>query len=177
MSPDRDPSSPSNPDHEEKTSPDSPSPAADSNSSTETSGTETTPSASSPTVAPDGGDVVTDDDGVVIAPGTDEGTKGLKRQVIDALRTCYDPEIPVNIYDLGMIYRIDVNSENKVDFIMTLTSPACPVAGSLPPDAERKVAGVEGVAAAKHQLVWEPAWNPDLMHEAAKLELGFYDEE
>ncbi len=119
---------------------------------------------------------VTDIDGVVIAPGSDEGAPGLRRKVIDALRTCFDPEIPVNIYDLGMIYRIDIKPDNHVEFVMTLTSPACPVAGSLPPDAERKVAAAEGVTSAKHELVWEPAWNPDLMHECAKLELGWYED-
>jgi FeS assembly SUF system protein len=100
----------------------------------------------------------------------------MRRKVIDALRTCYDPEIPVNIYDLGMIYRIDIDEQDQVQFVMTLTSPACPVAGSLPPDAERKVAGVEGVKSAKHELVWEPPWNPDLMHEAAKLTLGYFED-
>ena len=98
----------------------------------------------------------------------------LEEEVIEALRTCYDPEIPVNIYDMGLIYEIDVHADASVDLKMTLTSPGCPVAGTLPGEVERKAASVEGVTRAKVQLVWEPTWNMDMMSEDAKLELGFY---
>lgn len=92
--------------------------------------------------------------------------------VIEVLRTVFDPEIPVNIYELGLIYNVDVNAEGAVDVKMTLTSPACPVAGSLPPEVEEKIKTVSGVTGAKVEVVWEPPWTPDLMTEAAKLELG-----
>jgi len=98
--------------------------------------------------------------------------KAIEAQVIEALRSVYDPEIPVNIYELGLIYKIDVLADGKVNIDMTLTSPACPVAGSLPGDAERKVAEIEGISEVKVELVWEPTWNPDMMSEAAKLELN-----
>jgi FeS assembly SUF system protein len=99
-------------------------------------------------------------------------TQELKEKVISVLRTCFDPEIPVNIYDLGLIYGIDVTPDNAVDIRMTLTSPMCPVAGSLPPEVEMKVRSLVGVSAAKVQVVWEPPWNPGMMSEGAKLQLG-----
>ena len=94
-------------------------------------------------------------------------------KVIEAISTVFDPEIPVNIYELGLIYNIDINGMNDVGIDMTLTSPACPVAGTLPGDVERVVQTVEGVGGVKVELIWEPAWSPDRMSEAAKLELGF----
>ncbi len=96
----------------------------------------------------------------------------LEERVIDVLRTCFDPEIPVNIYELGLIYDIDIDSEANVNIRMTLTSPACPVAGSLPGEVQSKVASIIGVKSAKIDLVWDPAWRPDRMSEAAKLQLG-----
>lgn len=96
----------------------------------------------------------------------------IKERVIEEIKTCYDPEIPVNIYDLGLIYDVDVRENNFVHVEMTLTSPACPVAGSLPPEVEQKVRSVRGVSDAKVEIVWDPPWTPDLMTEAAKLELG-----
>ncbi len=93
-------------------------------------------------------------------------------QVVDMLRTCYDPEIPVNIYEMGLIYDLKVNEGGRVDIKMTLTSPMCPVAESLPPEVERKIMTVPGVTAANVDVVWEPAWTPDKMSEAAKLQLG-----
>ena len=96
----------------------------------------------------------------------------LKAQVIDVLRTCYDPEIPVDIYELGLIYEVDVDSQRDVTIHMTLTSPACPVAGSLPADVEAKVQAIEGVNSAKVELVWDPPWSPERMSEAARLELN-----
>ena len=98
--------------------------------------------------------------------------KALEAQIIEAMRTVFDPEIPVNIYDMGLIYNIDIDAENKVDIRMTLTSPMCPVAGSLPPEVQNKVKSVEGVADAKVELVWDPPWTPDNMSEAAKLQLN-----
>ncbi len=96
----------------------------------------------------------------------------LKEQVIEALRTVFDPEIPVNIYDLGLIYGVEIDDESNVDVKMTLTSPACPVAGSLPGEVQNKVAAVEGVANATVDLVWEPPWTQAMLSEAAKLQLG-----
>jgi FeS assembly SUF system protein len=98
----------------------------------------------------------------------------LEEAIIETLRECYDPEIPVNIYDMGLIYEINIASDATVDVKMTLTSPACPVAGSLPPEVERRVARVEGVKRAKVEIVWDPIWNMDMMSEDARLELGFY---
>lgn len=92
--------------------------------------------------------------------------------VIEALRTVFDPEIPVNIYDLGLIYTVDVGEAQRVDVKMTLTSPMCPVAGTLPGDVERKVRSVEGVGDASVEVIWDPPWNPNMMSEAAKLQLG-----
>jgi FeS assembly SUF system protein len=104
---------------------------------------------------------------------TELDPKRVEADVIAAIRTCYDPEIPVNIYELGLVYAIEVKDDLSVDVKMTLTSPACPVAGSLPGEVETKVRGVPGVRDAKVELVWDPPWHPDLMTEAAKLELGF----
>jgi FeS assembly SUF system protein len=98
----------------------------------------------------------------------------VEAEVIEMLRTVYDPEIPVNIYELGLIYEIDVDEHGVVDIDMTLTSPACPVAGILPGQVEAKVRQVEGVTDVHLQLVWEPAWSMDRMSEEAKLELGFF---
>lgn len=92
--------------------------------------------------------------------------------IVNALRTCYDPEIPVNIYELGLIYGIELDEEQNAWLVMTLTSPMCPVAGSLPPEVQAKIAAVEGVKSAKVDVVWDPPWSPDMMSEAAKLELG-----
>ena len=94
-------------------------------------------------------------------------------KVIEAISTIFDPEIPVNIYELGLIYNIDINGMKDVHIDMTLTSPACPVAGTLPGDVELAVKEVEGIGGVCVELVWEPAWSPDRMSEAAKLELGF----
>ncbi len=98
----------------------------------------------------------------------------LKDKVVEVLRTCYDPEIPVDIYELGLIYDIEVSEEGAVAINMTLTSPACPVAGSLPPEVESKVAALDEVSSAKVEVVWEPVWTPEKMTEAAKLQLGMF---
>ena len=100
--------------------------------------------------------------------------KPLKDRVVDALKTCYDPEIPVNIYELGLVYDLDVEPTGTVAIRMTLTSPACPVAGSLPGEVASKVRAVEGVTDVKVDLVWEPPWEMERMSEAAKLQLGLF---
>lgn len=97
-----------------------------------------------------------------------------EEDVLNAIRQVYDPEIPVNIYELGLIYTLDVSNEGEVNVRMTLTSPMCPVAGSLPPEIENKIRAIEGVKSVKLDLVWDPAWNPGMMSEAAKLQLGFF---
>ncbi len=89
------------------------------------------------------------------------------------LKTIFDPEIPVNIYELGLIYEVNVMDGNVVEVVMTLTSPSCPVAGTLPGEVEEKVKSVSAVTDAVVELVFEPAWNQDMMSEEAKLELGF----
>ena len=101
-------------------------------------------------------------------------SKDLKSKVVEVLETCFDPEIPVNIYELGLIYDIDIDDTAVVAIQMTLTSPACPVAGSLPPEVENKVKNIEGVSSAKVEVVWEPPWTPERMTEAARLQLGMF---
>ena len=96
----------------------------------------------------------------------------IKSQVIEAIKKIYDPEIPVNIYELGLIYKIEVDEKNKVNIDMTLTSPNCPVAESLPKDVKENIMKVEGVSDVNLNLVWEPSWDQDKMSEAAKLELN-----
>ncbi len=98
----------------------------------------------------------------------------VEAEILEALREVYDPEIPVNIYDLGLIYDVNVDEDGVVEIEMTLTSPACPVAGILPGQVEQKVREVPGVADVSVELVWEPAWSMDRMSEEAKLELGFF---
>jgi FeS assembly SUF system protein len=98
----------------------------------------------------------------------------LRLSVIDALRGVYDPEIPVNIHELGLIYRCDVSPAGNVAIDMTLTAPACPVAGEMPGMVENAVRAVPGVGDVKVELVWDPPWDQSMMSEAARLELGFY---
>ncbi len=96
----------------------------------------------------------------------------LGERVIEALRTVYDPEIPVNIFELGLVYKVDIDDDQQVRIEMTLTSPACPVAGTLPDEVKDKVAAVEGVKGAAVEVVWDPPWHPGMMTEEAQLELG-----
>jgi FeS assembly SUF system protein len=103
---------------------------------------------------------------------SDADRASLRDRVIEVLRTCYDPEIPVDIYELGLIYDVLVDDRGQVDVKMTLTSPACPVAGSLPGEVEIKVQAIEGVARTRVELVWDPPWDQDRMSDAAKLTLG-----
>lgn len=98
----------------------------------------------------------------------------LRDRVIDAIKTIFDPEIPVNIYDLGLIYKVDVAEDNKIFVEMTLTSPGCPVAQSLPLSVSDTIREVEGVTDVKLELVWDPPWSTDMMSEAAKLQLGMF---
>jgi FeS assembly SUF system protein len=93
-------------------------------------------------------------------------------RVIEALRTVYDPEIPVNIFELGLVYKVDVDDQNAVRVDMTLTSPMCPVAETLPEEVKTKVEALDGVNAAVVNVVWDPPWNPSMMSEEAQLELG-----
>jgi FeS assembly SUF system protein len=103
-----------------------------------------------------------------------EAAEALEEKIVEALKTVFDPEIPVNIYEMGLIYDLDISAEGGVAIKMTLTSPACPVAGSLPGEVQQKVQGVAGVTAADVELVWDPVWNPSMMSEAARLELGMF---
>jgi len=100
--------------------------------------------------------------------------KLIEGKVIEALREVYDPEIPVNIYELGLIYDIQVDAENKVLVKMTLTAPACPVAGTLPGEVERRIEAIPEVKGATVELVWDPPWSRDRMSEAALLQLGMF---
>ena len=99
--------------------------------------------------------------------------KQLENTIIDVLKTVYDPEIPVDIYELGLIYEINVSDDFSVNVQMTLTSPSCPVAESLPVEVEEKIAGIDGVASAKVEITFEPPWEKEMMSEEAQLELGF----
>ena len=96
----------------------------------------------------------------------------IKSKVIEVIKKIYDPEIPVNIYDLGLIYKIEVENENKVNVDMTLTSPNCPVAESLPKEVKYNIMKIEGISDVNLNLVWEPPWDKSMMSEAAKLELN-----
>ena len=98
----------------------------------------------------------------------------LEQSIVRELKTIFDPEIPVNIYDIGLIYEIDANDAGDVRIVMTLTSPMCPVAESLPPDVQARVSALEGVSSVEVEVTWDPPWSPDFMSEAAKLELGMF---
>jgi len=105
-------------------------------------------------------------------PLTDDQKKEIEEGVIAALKNVFDPEIPVNIYDLGLIYRVVVRDDGKVHVDMTLTAPGCPVAQTFPAMVENEVSRVEGVRGAKVEVVWDPPWTQDMMSEAAKLQLN-----
>ena len=97
----------------------------------------------------------------------------LENTIVDVLKTIYDPEIPVDVYELGLIYEVKIDAEKNVEIEMTLTSPNCPVAESMPKEVEDKVAAIEGVLTSKVNIVFDPPWDKDMMSEEAKLELGF----
>ena len=96
----------------------------------------------------------------------------LDKEIVSRLKTVYDPEIPVDIYELGLIYKVDIDEDNNVNIKMTLTSPACPVAGSLPGEVKDRVASIEELNDVKVELVWDPPWSPEKMSDEARLELG-----
>jgi FeS assembly SUF system protein len=104
---------------------------------------------------------------VAAAPSIEDG-------IVEALKTVYDPEIPVNIYEMGLIYDLNVEPDGRVQIKMTLTSPGCPVAGTLPGEVKDRVESVHGVAGAEVEVVWDPVWNPSMMSEAARLQLGMF---
>ncbi len=97
----------------------------------------------------------------------------LMQRVIDEIKTCFDPEIPVDVWELGLIYELDLNDENELKITMTLTSPNCPVAESLPAEVENKCKLVQGIKSATLKLTFEPTWTKEMMSEVAQLELGF----
>ncbi len=97
----------------------------------------------------------------------------LEEKIIKTIKTCYDPEIPVDIFELGLIYEIAIDDEFNVKIKMTLTSPMCPAAQSLPAEVESKISAIKEVNSAKVDVVWTPPWDKDMMSEVAKLELGF----
>ncbi len=100
--------------------------------------------------------------------------KPTEKAITEALQNVHDPEIPVNVYDLGLIYGVDISDDGEVEITMTLTNPNCPVADKMPAEVRKAVAGVEGVKDAKVNLVFEPQWTKDRMSEAAMLELGLF---
>ncbi|HRI45472.1 MAG TPA: iron-sulfur cluster assembly protein [Ignavibacteriaceae bacterium] len=99
--------------------------------------------------------------------------KELNEKAIQVLKTCYDPEIPVDIWELGLIYELQFDLENNLRVLMTLTSPMCPVAGTLPGEVETKLRSIDGINSAKVELVWNPPWSKEMMSEVALVELGF----
>lgn len=115
--------------------------------------------------------------GAVAAPesggGAFEADRELEMRVVDILRDVYDPEIPVNIYDLGLIYNVAAGRDGRVEVVMTLTTPHCPVAETMPGEIEARLRALDGVTDVALDLVWDPPWSPEMMSEAARLELGF----
>ena len=103
-----------------------------------------------------------------------EGKKVSEKNIIKKIKTVFDPEIPVNIYDLGLIYNLDIDKKNNIMIKMTLTTPNCPVAGSMPESVGKAVSEIEGVSSIKVELVWEPKWSKDMMTEDAKLALDIF---
>ena len=99
-------------------------------------------------------------------------TEALKQKVIECLQTIFDPELPVNIYELGLIYEVDILPVNNVQIVMTLTAPSCPAAQSLPIEVDQKVRQIEGINDVHVAVTWKPAWNKSMMSETAQLELG-----
>ncbi len=119
--------------------------------------------------------MMSDDHGEGKAREPSESPASVTREaVIEAVSAVYDPEIPVNIYELGLIYKIDIDDGGNVAIDMTVTAPACPVADILPVEVQEKVQALDGVANVSVELVWDPPWTPDRMSEAARLELGMF---
>ncbi|HNR19187.1 MAG TPA: SUF system Fe-S cluster assembly protein [Bacteroidia bacterium] len=105
---------------------------------------------------------------------TTEEIKSLRDRIVEVIKTCYDPEIPVDIYELGLIYEININDGNDVLIKMTLTSPACPVAETLPVEVEQKIKNIPDVNNAKVEITFEPPWEKEMMSEEARMELGMW---
>ena len=103
-----------------------------------------------------------------------EETERMSGEIVAALKTVFDPEIPADIYELGLIYKVDLKDDRSVDILMTLTTPNCPAAGELPTMVENAVASVPGVGVVNVNLVWDPAWTPDRMSDAARLVLNMW---
>jgi len=101
-------------------------------------------------------------------------TERLTGEIVGALKTVFDPEIPADIYELGLIYKVDIKDDRSVDVVMTLTTPNCPAAGELPQSVENAVASVPGVGVVNVNLVWDPAWSPDRMSDEARLVLNMW---
>jgi FeS assembly SUF system protein len=113
--------------------------------------------------------------GEAVGGGNAAGAQAtLEEGIVEMLKTIYDPEIPVNIYEMGLIYDLNLEPNGRVQIKMTLTSPGCPVAGSLPGEVKDKVESVPGVTGAEVEVVWDPVWNPSMMSEAARLQLGMF---
>ena len=106
------------------------------------------------------------------SPADNLKAQALEAEVIEVLKTIFDPEIPVNIYDMGLIYAVEIGPDDSVAITMTLTSPMCPVAEMMPIEVEAKVMGLPSVKSAKVEIVWDPPWSPERMSEAARLESG-----
>ena len=107
-------------------------------------------------------------------PQAEAAMPSLEEQVVEVIKTVYDPEIPVNIYELGLIYDVTVTPEGDANVTMTLTSPSCPAAQSLPGEVELKVGSIAGIRSANVNVSWDPPWSQDMMSEAAKLEMGLF---
>lgn len=138
-----------------------------------------TPAVDQPSQAEEPGALAAEPEGAAVASpdssdSASDDSADLEGRVVEALQTIFDPEIPVNIYELGLIYSVAPDQQGHVDVKMTLTSPHCPVAESLPGEVRRTVESVGGVSSAQVDVVWDPPWNPDMMSEAAKLELGMF---
>jgi FeS assembly SUF system protein len=122
-----------------------------------------------------GGEEMPDDTSVQVLEQTPVvDNEVLMEQVLDAIRTVYDPEIPVNIWELGLVYRVDVDSEQNVEVDMTLTAPSCPVAGEMPMQVQQVIENLDAVKSCKVELVWEPSWHPGMMSEEAKVALDMF---
>jgi FeS assembly SUF system protein len=122
-----------------------------------------------------GGDEMPDDvSGQVLEQNPVVDNETLMEQVLDAIRTVYDPEIPVNIWELGLVYRVDVDSEQNVQVDMTLTAPSCPVAGEMPMQVQQVIENIDAVKSCKVELVWEPSWHPGMMSDEARVALDMF---
>lgn len=122
-----------------------------------------------------GGEEMPDDtSGQVLEQTAVVDNEVLMEQVLDAIRTVYDPEIPVNIWELGLVYRVDVDSDRNVEVDMTLTAPSCPVAGEMPVQVQQVIENLDAVKSCKVELVWEPSWHPGMMSDEAKVALDMF---